>query len=328
MRARTAVESSTREPGPEPVNGTARARTRGCTGDWPEPPVRFCSALAARAAAQTRRRPAPSTRKPRQSAEALAKKPAQPVDKPTARAASGRRSPSRRSRQDAAKIFRCRDQDRRCQGAAEGRRADAPLPRQRPLVAAQAVLPAGAAELGLPCARRAVHAAGAAAVARPFAVAADHQHLAPPTSRRSSAPSRRCARARSADADAARSRDRRSGRPQARRMGRSCAATTPMPSFRRYAAFIAANPSWPHVTLSASAPRRAVERPAPTTHACCAFFAQAAAAHRQGPLRAGARAARQRRPRRRRGAGARGLAQRRLLGTTSRARCSRCSATC
>ena len=52
-----------------------------------------------------------------------------------------------------------------------------------------------------------------------------------------------------ADANAAIEIDHRSGRAQAGRMGDTCAATTPIRASQRFAAFIAANPAWPHVPL-------------------------------------------------------------------------------
>ena len=100
------------------------------------------------------------------------------------------------------------------------------------------------------------------------------------------------------------------------------------PTFQRYAAFVDANPSWPHAA-AVPPPRRkrAVERrhrrPRRSRLLC-----QAPAVDRQGPLHAGARVARARRPRRRRGAGALRLAQRRLQRRGREAACSRCSATC
>ena len=81
------------------------------------------------------------------------------------------------------------------------------------------------------------------------------------------------------------------------------------PSFQRYAAFVETNPSWPHSPLFRRRAENALWNDRLDDAIVRAFFAQDAADHRQGPLHAGARAARARRPRRRRRAGAPGLAR-------------------
>ena len=81
------------------------------------------------------------------------------------------------------------------------------------------------------------------------------------------------------------------------------------PDFSRYAAFIAANPSWPGIETL----RRRAEAVMWQQHidplAVIEFFPLRTAAHRQRPLRAGARAAHARRRCRRCGGGAPSLAQ-------------------
>ena len=141
-------------------------------------------------------------------------------------------------------------------GQAAGRAAvvrNVPLPRKRPLPAAAASAPAPS--------KVALRGSLAASPAmfRPLA------H--PPSGRFEPAPAASAAatspddiaavkrvieaarKGKEADADAAENSIARSGRPQARRMGRSCAATTPSRVSQRYAAFVNANPSWPHAPL-------------------------------------------------------------------------------
>ena len=59
--------------------------------------------------------------------------------------------------------------------------------------------------------------------------------------------------------------DRRSARPQARRMGDPAQRRNNEPTSTRFRAFIAANPSWPSLVCSASAPRQCCGRSAPTS---------------------------------------------------------------
>ena len=84
------------------------------------------------------------------------------------------------------------------------------------------------------------------------------------------------------------------------------------PTFQRYAAFVEANPSWPHAPLFRRRAENALWNDGVDDRTRSRLLCQAAAVNRQRPFHAGAHLARPRRPRRRGGSGAPCLAQRRM----------------